>query len=366
MENFADVVVVGGGIVGTSVAYFMSKAGLAVTLVEKERIASGASGRNGGGYRQSARALPEMPLAVASIAMAPRLWGELGGDVEYVRKGNLRIAESERELEAMAEYVPKQQAAGLKEVRLVTRQEALEIAPALAPDRVFGGTFCSTDGHINPMRACVALADGAQRLEARILTQTAVTSIEIAKGKVTAVHTTAGRIATRYIINAAGAGSIAIAAMAGLHMPARATRHQIMLTEKVSPLFQVMFGVASASIYWRQTASGNVLFGGSSDGADGVEVGWPPVAPVSDHLLQLVPSLRDTRMMRVWVGQDATTPDHLPIIGPARELEGFIYASGYSGHGVPLGPITGRLLTELIVGGKPSLPFSGLEPDRFN
>lgn len=370
MKDHADVVVIGGGIAGTSAAYFLRRAGTDVTLVERSDIASGASGRNGGGFRQSARALPEIPLAVAAVEMAPGVWEEIGENVEYVRRGNLRLAESEEQLRTMAESVPRQQDAGLRAVRLVSREEALGIVPVLAGDRVWGGTFCPTDGHVNPMLACFALARGARRLGAHVLRGTPVTGIDVERGRVVGVRTTRGHIATPCVINAAGAGAIEVAAMAGLSVRGRVATYQAMVTERVPPIFPVMFGVASATLYWRQTVSGNVLFGGGGlasrrDERPRTTVDWSVIPPVAAHLLQLVPSLRELKLLRAWTGQDLETPDHVPIIGQAPELDGFIYATGYSGHGMPMGLITGRLLTELLVEGKPSLPFSGFEPGRF-
>ena len=202
MAKTADVVIVGGGIMGCATAYYLAKEGLKPVVVERSDIGGEASGSNGGGVRQSARNLKEMPLAMESIRMYGELHEELGMDVEYVRKGNLRLCTNQDEMETMRKSVESQKTAGL-ELMMLDRKEVLDINSYIG-EKVVGASYCPTDGHVNPFLVTYGYFLRAKNLGARFCTGEEVLDIKLRKGRVTAVVTDKQVIDTDLVVNAAG------------------------------------------------------------------------------------------------------------------------------------------------------------------
>ncbi|OQY99891.1 MAG: hypothetical protein B6D41_00530, partial [Chloroflexi bacterium UTCFX4] len=172
----ADVIIVGGGIIGCATAYYLAKRGADVILLERAGIGAGASGRSGGGVRQSARASAELRLANETVALFPTLADELGVDIEYTQRGNLRLVESVDHLRPMQVDVTRQQSYGL-DVRWIGQQETCELVPSLRRESVLGASFCPTDGHANPLKLVTGFANAARKLGAQIFTNCAVQHI---------------------------------------------------------------------------------------------------------------------------------------------------------------------------------------------
>ena len=187
MPEKVDIVIIGGGVMGCAIAYNLAKEGLKPVVIEKSDIGGEASGSNGGGVRQSARNLKEMPLAMESIQIYGQLHEELGMDVEYVREGNLRLCTSEEELEAMRQAVENQKKVGL-ELVMLDRRQVLDINPHVG-DKVIGASFCPTDGHVNPFLVTYGFFKKAKSLGAKFYTHEEAREIRMQKGRVTGVVT---------------------------------------------------------------------------------------------------------------------------------------------------------------------------------
>ena len=360
-DHQADVLIIGGGIVGCSAAYYLAQRGASVILLEKNGVGSGASGRSGGGVRQSARVSAEIPLANEAVALFPTLSGELGVDIEYVQRGNLRLAESVDHIRPMQVDITRQQAQGL-DVQWVGQAEVCEMAPSLRRESVFGASFCPTDGHANPLKLTTGYADAASRAGAKVLTGCEVRNVRQTDSGEAIVETTRGEIRARTVIVAAGAGARALGLRLGFDLPLANMRYESLVTEAVPPLFPYMFGVASADLFFRQTRHGSVHFGGGMvEQGEDERTTTKNVQLAAEHIVRLVPGLGQVSLVRTWGGLDPSTPDGIPIID--RLNENILVAAGFCGHGFALGPVVGRYLAEwAATGEKPA----ALEPFRRN
>ncbi len=369
MPNKADVVIVGGGIMGCATAYYLAKEGLKPIVVEKSDIGGEASGSNGGGVRQSARNLKEMPLAMESIRMYGELHEELGMDVEYVRKGNLRLCTTQDEVETMRKSVENQKTTGL-ELMMLDRKEVLDINPYIG-EKVVGASYCPTDGHVNPLLATYGYFLRAKNLGARFYSQEEVIDIKLRKGKVTAVVTDKQVIETDLVVNAAGVAGRKIANMVGLDIPLRPIFSEAMITEPYPPLFPQMFGHAKALFYGRQTVHGPFFWGGFVGNEQFIHRGGKPlfhfIGPaVAKAVLDYFPILKDIHVIRMWSGLIAGISDGIAVLGLTEEVPGFVFCTGFSGHGFGLGPVIGKIMSELIMDCEVSIPIHDFCYGRFS
>ncbi len=368
-----DVVIIGGGISGTAAAYELARAGAAVTLVEKGELASMASGWTLAGVRQSGRHPLELPLAQAAVRRWTTLGAELEADLEYRQGGNLRLARTPEEVPIIRRLVEAQRRLGLEIEFLPDPAAVRREAPALS-GTVLAASLCPTDGHANPNATVRAFAAAARRYGAEIRTGTEATGIATSGGRVTGVRTEAGAVAADVVVLAAGVYTDRLCAMTGLEFPLRTAHVAVVQTTPLPPLIRQVIGVANADFAARQEVGGRMRMTGEAFpwhwpaqpvGADDVQPPAWAVRAVLDRAAAVLPSLADAKVARVWGGLIDLTPDGLPVIERAPEVEGVVIAAGFSGHGFCLGPITGQLVRELITTGTPSLPLGGFRRARF-
>ena len=369
MPEKADVVIIGGGVMGCAIAYNLAREGLKPVVIEKSDIGGEASGANGGGVRQSARNLKEMPLAIESIQLYGQLHEELGMDLEYVREGNLRLCTSEEELDTMRRSVENQREANL-ELEMLDRKQVLNINPHIG-DKVIGASFCPTDGHVNPFLVTYAFFQKAKSLGARIVTHEAVKDIRLQKNKVSAVVTDKQTFETDLVVNAAGVSGRNVANMVGLDLPMRPVFSEAMITEPYPPLFKQMIGHAKGLFYGRQTVHGPFFWGGFVGTEQFIHREGKPlfhfIGPaISSMVIDFFPILKDINVIRTWSGLIAQMSDAIPVLGFTEEVPGFVFATGFSGHGFGLAPIIGRLISELIMDCQTSIPISDFCFGRFS
>jgi sarcosine oxidase subunit beta len=369
MPESADVVIIGGGVMGCAIAYHLAKEGLKPVVIEKSDIGGEASGSNGGGVRQSARNLKEMPLAIESIRMYGQLHEELAMDVEYVRQGNLRLCTSEEELEAMRQAVESQKAVGL-ELQMLDRKQVLDINPYVG-EKVIGASFCPTDGHANPFLVTYAYYLKAKSLGARFYTHQEAREIRLQKGRVSAVITDKNVFETDLVVNAAGIAGRKIANMAGLDFPMRPLFSEALITEPFPPLFSQMIGHAKGLFYGRQTVHGPFFWGGFVGTEQFIHREGKPlfhfIGPaISELVIDFFPVLKNLHVIRTWSGLIAQVSDAIPVLGLVEEVPGFVLATGFSGHGFGLAPVIGKLISELIMDCQTSIPISDFCYGRFS
>lgn len=368
----SSVIIIGGGISGTAAAWELAKNGVPVTLLEKGDLASMASGWTLAGVRQSGRHPAELPLAESAVRRWEQLAEELGADVEYRQQGNLRLALTEHDVATIKQVVADGNAAGIDTVYLDGVQEVHEVAPALTHD-LAGASFCPTDGHANPLKAVQAFADAARRAGADIRTGVDVQGIEVNGGKVTGVRTSDGVLPTDRVIVAAGVFTPTLLAPLGITVPIEITLVGAVQSEAVEPMLDQVLGVASGGIAGRQQVDGRfrmtgatIPWGQTRQTADNVMPTWDQLQETVAASIRLVPALANIRVARVWAGLIDKTPDALPVLEATPEVDGLVIATGFSGHGFCLGPVTGEILADLVVEGATRHPIAPFARARFD
>lgn len=370
MRKSAEVVVIGGGVNGVAIAYELAKRGMKDVLVlEKEYLASGATGRCGAGVRQQWGTEMNLRMSIESVKLFETMNDDLeyDGDIEFKQGGYLLVAYTQEGWEQFQKNVRLQRAHGL-DVRMCTPSEAREIVPHLNTDGLVGATFNQTDGHCNPFHVTDAYAKAARRLGVEIMTYTEVTDIMTESGRVVGVRTDKGDIATGHVVNAAGGHGAIIAEMAGITIPVYPERHQILVTEPVAPLQGPMVMSFHHHLYCQQTPHGSFIMGlGDPTEKPGLSnrATWQFLEEMARKVTWLLPPLAEIRVVRQWAGLYDMTPDRTPILGSAEGLAGFSMAVGFSGHGFMLAPMTGILMAEHILGLPTSLPIEKIDLGRF-
>lgn len=365
----ADVVIIGGGVIGSACAYYLAGAGLSVTLLEKYEIASAASGGSAGGVRQQNRAAPELPLAKAANPVWKTLEQELDTDLEYRRGGHLNLAERDEQLPALEASVKRQQAMGL-DIRIVYRNELRDLVPAAAPHMV-AGSYTPADGFANPILVTRAFAAAARRRGAHIRTRTRVQGFRRDQESVVGVDSSAGPIASRWVINAAGAWAPALCSQLGLDLPVRPQSKQMMATEKAPAMLTPVVACLGRGLSVKQMPQGQFVIGGGWPGIADIEHdrAWPKHGSPNGsarEVTAVLPATASLNVIRIWNSLEACSIDSLPVVGEVDGIGGLLVAIGFTGHGFALSPSVGRLFTELILTGKTSLPLDELNARRFS
>ena len=371
MKQVADVVIVGSGIIGNSTAYYLAKKGCSVIVIEKsDTIGDGGSSRNGGGVRQSGRDKRELPIVMYGIKeLWPNLSEELGMDIEYYQEGNLRLGKTEEHLKILSRLAENARDCGL-DVNMITGAEAREICPYLS-EEVIGASWCKTDGHANPMLTTLAYYKRAKDLGVQFITGETVTEIRKIKGKARQVITENFVFEGENIIIAAGYDSRRLSSSVGIDVPMTKMLLETLVTEAMPEMFYQMLGTATADFYGHQSKHGSFVFGGSSgleltNKDNGTPVNSSITAPyICRGIMRYFPILSGVKIVRTWGGWIDECIDGVPVISPVEEVPGLILACGFTGHGFGIGPAVGKLLSEVVVNGKPSIDLSEFRYDRF-
>ncbi len=369
LPKTADAVVIGGGVIGTSIAYHLAKKGFGrIALVERSYLACGSSGRCGAGVRQQWGTKLNCLLSIDSVKAFERMDEELGysRSIEFKQGGYLLLAYTRREAEQFRENVRLQQELGIP-VSLLTPSEAREIVPILNTDCVHLATFCPTDGHANPFHVTYAYATAGKRLGVKIHTFTEAYDIMTESGKVEGVKTNKGTISTDVVICAAGPYSGVVARMVGLDIPFYPERHQILVTEPVEPVLGPMVMSFSRRFYCQQTPHGSFIMGmGDPKEKPGFSVSstWEFLVEMAEEITKVLPPVGQLSVVRQWAGLYDMTPDAHPILG-STPCAGLYLACGFSGHGFMLAPVTGKLISEIVCDEEPSIDIHGLDLGRF-
>ncbi len=364
----ADIVVIGGGIVGCSVAYHLAKQGSrSVALLEKDLVCFGSTGKSAGGIRVQFSSEVNIRLSLEALKILAGFQDEFGVDPGFRQAGYLFLATTVEELEAFRQNVALQQGFGIP-VELLGPEEIGRRLPLVRVDDLAGGTFCPWDGHASPHEVTHALAAGARRLGARIHEGRAVTEVAVEAGRVVAVETSAGPIDCGAAVICAGPYAAHVGAMAGVDLPVKPYRRQLFVTRALAglPEFLPLTIDFHRGWYFRREGEG-ILFSGpkDADSSFNTHVDWEDLEAIVATAVHRVPLLAKAEVLRGWAGSYDITPDHNPILGAVPGVPGLYVAAGFSGHGFMHGPIAGRLVAELILGRTPSIDISPFAPDRF-
>ncbi len=371
----ADVAIVGGGIVGLSIARELRGRGRRVVVFERGGMGEEASGLNGGGVRQQGRLLPEIPLARAAVEMWRTLDADLGRPTGYRRNGHLYLGENDADMEKLARMRAAEMALGL-ESEIVEGSALRDLAPALA-EGVPGAKYCPTDGSAIPLQASKATGAAAVEAGAVVLENQEAVGIPVSGNRVCGVMSRDTFAEAPIVVNAAGPWAPHVAEKVGVYVPIYPSRSIMLLSAPFPRVADPFVQTASMAMAICQLPDGSVRMGAGAAANDisrftySKEVLRPPFEEVRPRgkVLEMFPVLKDATIARRWAGIRECTPDMMPVIGWASEKvdapAGFFIAAGFSGHGFCLGPIVGRLVAEWFVDGRPSLDLSAFAHDRF-
>jgi sarcosine oxidase, subunit beta len=354
----AEVVIIGGGIVGSSIAYHLTAAGCKnVLVIERESAqGKGSTGKSMGGVRAQFSTPVNIQMSLYSIPFYASFEERLGHPCGYRPQGYLFCATQQRHLDYLRANFERQIAMGLKDVRLVSGDEIRSMFPQLRGDDIVGGSFCASDGFVDPYSAMIGFMTWACDRGAKLWKNTQVTAIRC-NGAIEAVETTRGPVATRTVVNCAGPWAAEVAAFAGINLPVQPLRRMLVPTEPFDqfPHTAPMIIDMSNGFHFRPEALGFLLAWNDPEETPGFKPDFDPgfVEKILTRAADRVPCFEDLAVnpKRAWAGLYEMTPDHHPILGPVEDVPGFFLANGFSGHGVMHAPATGKILSDLILTG---------------
>ncbi|MET9431402.1 FAD-binding oxidoreductase [Streptomyces sp. NPDC003036] len=371
LPGAVDVVVVGGGVIGASIAFHLAEAGVGrVLLVERDVPGSGSSGKPIGGVRAQFSDPVNVRLGQRSLA-AWRAFGERpGADVGLESVGYLFLLADEAEVAAFRRAMEVQHAYGVPS-RLLSPREAHELCPYVEPSSFVAAAHSPADGYALPGAAVRGYLRAAAALGATVRTRCAVTGIETSGGEVRAVRTGAGTVRTGAVVCAAGAWSGEVGAMAGVELPVTPLRRQIALTGPLDPApprvpFTLDYG---STLYFHGDGAGGLVLGLSDPRQEpgfGRGFGEEWLDLFREAAARRAPALADVPVRGGWAGLYEMTPDCNALIGEARGVSRFLYATGFSGHGFLMAPAVGEVVRDLYLGRAPFLDVAPLAADRFD
>ncbi len=374
MNNTADVIVIGGGVVGCATAYYLAKKGVknVIVLEADKSIGHGGSSRNGGGVRQSGRDVRELPYAIYAVQnMWPHLSEELGVDVEYYQRGNLRLGKTEMHLEKLEKLASNARSLGL-DMNVVDGKTVKEICPYLSDD-IIGASWCPTDGHANPMMTTLAYYKRSTEMGVRYFTEAKVKELRKIKGKIRKVVLESGEIfEAETVIVAAGYESRYITRSVGIDVPMTRYFEEALVTEMQPHMFDIMLGTADADFYGHQAQHGSFVFGSESGleeatdmSPNDLKTNSLTVSAGCRAIMGYIPLLADAKIVRTWGGWLDNCYDGVPVISKVDEVPGLIIACGFTGHGFGTAPSVGLMLSQMVVGEDTVVDISALRYDRF-
>jgi sarcosine oxidase subunit beta len=356
----ADVVIIGGGIVGSSIAWHLTEAGCRdVLVIERESAqGKGSTGKSMGGVRAQFSTPVNIQMSLYSIPFYAGFDERLGHPAGYRPQGYIFLATRQSHLDYLRANFEKQTALGLKTVLMLQAEEIRCMLPELRSDDILGGTFCSTDGFVDPYSVMNGFMASAIEKGATLWKKTELTGVVKDTGGIAAVDTTRGRVATRTVVNAAGAWAAQVAAMAGLELPVQPLRRMLVPSEPFDdfPHSSPMVIDMSTGFHFRPEGRGFLLAWNDPDETPGYKTDFEPsfIEKILVRAADRVPVFENLAInpKRAWAGLYEMSPDHHAILGPVSGMPGFYLANGFSGHGVMHAPSTGKILSDLILKGQ--------------
>jgi len=367
-----DVVVVGGGLMGASAAFFLRQRGVSAVLLERGLVGQQASGVNFGNVRRQGRFLPQLPLAHRSRDIWGRLPELIGHDAEFIATGHVRVVYAESQMADVEKYATDAKHWGL-DLQILGRSELRKRFPFFGPE-VIGGSYSPNDGHANPRLAAPAFGRAAKRDGAQVIEDCEVLQVE-KSGQDFRVNTSSGLTVTApAALICSGAWGGAMSAAWGEPVPMVPKGPTMAVTEPlpygIVPVVGVSTRIEHEGVYFRQVRRGNIVFGGGRRNPaylDGRRANVNPNWTLGQlhELRRIAPALGKLNVLRTWSGVEGYMDDDIPIMGPSAKVSGLYYAFGFCGHGFQLGPGVGDVMAELIATGASSTPIEPFHIHRF-
>lgn len=347
-----DVVVVGGGLHGLSAALQIARRGRRVHVLERAWVGRHASGASAAGVRTLGRDPAELAISMESKAMWHAIPDLVGDDCGFHVHGQIRIAESEADLAKLEARMLLTRGLGYRHEELVDRNELRRLVPRLSR-HCMGALIVRDDGAADPHRTLRAFRRAAQAAGVVVREGCGVQAIE-RRGDRWALRAGHEEFVAPSVVNAAGAWAGRIASMVGDDVTLRTKASMMIVTERVAPVLQPVLGCAGRPLSFKQTDLGTLLIGGGRQGVPDLDretstVRLEELAHSAQAVCELFPTLAEVRITRAWAGLEATTPDMVPVIGPALNAPGVVHLFGFSGHGFQLIPVAGSIVADFVV-----------------
>jgi len=365
----ADVLVIGGGLHGSSAALHLARRGARVTVIEKDYVGRHASGVNAGGVRRLGRDPAEIPLSVASLELWYRIGELVDDDCGFEHHGQIKVAENEAEFATLRRRTEQLHAMGFTHEELVDQAELRTLVPAIA-EHCVGAIVSRADGAANPFRTTMAFKRKAENLGVRFEEGCRVTKLS-RTGRQWCVETEAGAAwEAPVVVNCAGAWADRIAGQLGEPVPLEAWAPMLMISAPMPHFLEPVVGATGRPLSFKQFTNGTVLIGGGHKGRVQRDQNWTDLdfaglAVSARTVWELFPIMRSAQIVRCWAGIEGRMPDDIPVIGPSSTSEGIFHAFAFAGHGFQLGPIVGNITAELVTTGKTNLPIEPFRIGRF-
>ncbi|RVT93508.1 NAD(P)/FAD-dependent oxidoreductase [Sphingomonas crocodyli] len=368
MTETADAIIIGGGLHGLSAALQLARRGLNVLLLERARIGRHSSGASAAGVRTLGRAPAELPISLAAMEMWHNIADLVGDDCGFQATGQLRVAETQAQLEQLSAQVTQHQLRGYTNEEIVGAAELRELAPTIAP-HCLGGVFARRDGAADPHRTLAAFLRSARSAGVQIREGAGVTSLA-KRGDIWLVAAGEDRFEAPLLVNAAGAWAGQIAAMAGDDIPIGTKASMMIVTERIAPMLKPTVSAVGRMLSFKQTLQGTILIGGGQQGRfdlvrESADVDARALAKSAAAAVALFPGVERLRIVRTWSGLEAATQDHIAIAGLSPSTSGLMHLFGFTGHGFQLVPALGIVTADMLLDGATCFDVAGLRPDRL-
>lgn len=366
----ADVLIVGGGIMGCATGIELARKGKSVIIFEKDIPGRHASGNNSGGVRCQGRDLREVSFAVESRKMWDHHHKTVGSDCGFFVSPRLRLAENDAEMAILVKRQETLNSLGYEHEVVVDREEVFRMSPHVC-EHVVGGLACYNDGLANPMITSKAYAATAEREGVRILSGTRVIEAQTTSSGFKLRTSTGKEFEGETLVNGTGAWAGRFSEMLGDPLPVFATAPTMMVTDrKVGLMNGTSLGLTGRLLGLMAYENGTVVVGGGYRSPLDLEKEKIWVDPMqmtqaAKIMVEILPGLKDAQMMRCWTAFEGSIKDKVPVVGESKKIPGLFHVCGFSAHGFQMAPIMGRLMGQVVSGQKPDLPLDDFRPDRF-
>jgi sarcosine oxidase subunit beta len=369
LPSAAEVVIIGGGVMGVSAAFHLAEAGVRdVVLLEKDALGSGSTSKAAGGVRAQFSDRVNIELGARSLRAFEQFTQRPGQEIDLHTVGYLFLLDDPESVRVFERSADLQNDLGVP-TRMLSPREAQALSPVISTEGLLAASFSPADGHCSPESVVLGYATAARRLGATIVTDCPVTGIDTVQGEITAVTTPAGTVRTGTVICAAGAWSGQIGAMAGVDLPVTPLRRQIVVTAPAPDLPRDMPMTIdfSSTFYFHGEGDGLLIGMSDPDEVPGFHLGrsdaWLP--RLGEAIERRAPRLGTIGIATGWAGLYEMTPDHNALVGEATTVSRLLYATGFSGHGFLMGPAIGEVLRDLYLGREPVVDVTSLSAERF-
>ena len=369
LPRSADIVIIGAGAIGASIAYQLGRRGARdVVVLERDTVGAGSTSKAAGGIRVQFGTRVEIELSLRGIAFFKRFEDEMGVPCDFHQEGYLFVVTDEATLARFRTNVALQRSMGA-DVRVIAPDDARALVPALNVDDALAAIWGPLDGHASPNDVVQAYAAQARARGVRIVEDTPVTGIVVERGRVAGVLTPAGPIATRLVVNAAGPWAPLVGRMAGLSLPVDPRRRHIFVTEAFDGIRHPMPLVTdTGSGFYCRSEQGAILMSPGDIGATTeyeAQVDWSMLELAVERAIRRIPALEGAQVRHAWAGLRPLTPDGRAILDWAPGVEGLYLAVGFCGHGFQHSPAVGETVAEVLLDGRSTLDIQDLRLGRF-